>query len=178
MAEKVTLARPYAEAIFESASQDKEIDSWSDILSVLSQISQSEKVIDQVNNPELSHDDKVGVFTSVGKDFLNEKAINLVKLAAENEKLDLFPEIAEMYEDLKAEAKSIIEAEVMSAYAVNATQKKLIIDSLEKRFDKKVTITTSIDKSLIGGIIIRAGDLVIDGSVSSQLKKITQTLLR
>jgi F-type H+-transporting ATPase subunit delta len=178
MAEKVTLARPYAEAIFESASQDNDVDSWSDVLGVLSQISQSKKVIEQVNNPELSDAEKVAMFTAVAKDFLNEKAVNLVKLTAENEKLDLFPEIAQMYEELKAEAKSIVEAEVISAYAVNATQKKLIIESLEKRFNKKVTITTSVDKSLIGGIIIRAGDLVIDGSVASQLKKITQTLLR
>jgi|SaaInl4_200m_RNA_FD_contig_101_89307_length_2212_multi_4_in_0_out_0_2 F-type H+-transporting ATPase subunit delta len=178
MAEKVTLARPYAEAIFESANESKDIDNWSDILNVLSELSQSDKVTEQVSNPEMSLEEKVSVFTSLGKDFLNEKAVNLVKLAAENEKLDLFPEIAQVYEALKAESKSMIDAEVISAYAVNATQKKMIIESLEKRFEKQVTISTSIDKSLIGGIIIRAGDLVIDGSVSSQLKKITQTLMR
>lgn len=178
MAEKTTLARPYAKALFETASDKDEVDSWSDILFVLGQISADKKVMDVVNNPDTSVEDSINLFKQVGKELLDDKSMNLIQLAAENDRLGLFTEIAQEYEILKSDAEGFIEAEVVSAYAVNAEQKKLIIDSLEKRFNKQVTITTSIDKSLLGGIIIRAGDLVIDGSVANQLQKITHTLMR
>jgi F-type H+-transporting ATPase subunit delta len=177
MAEKTTLARPYAKAIFELASQDNEIDSWMEKLQLLSHVSSIDEVRDVIKNPEIKLEDTVAMIMEVCKDMLDEKSINLLHLAGENGKLELFPQIAEEFEKLKAQAQGTMEAEVISAFAVNATQKKLITDSLEKRFNKEVTITTTIDKSLVGGILIRAGDMVIDGSVSNQLKKITHTLM-
>jgi F-type H+-transporting ATPase subunit delta len=177
MAEKITLARPYAKAIFELASKDNAIDSWMEKLDLLSQVSSVDEVLDVVKNPEINLDDTISMFTEICKDMLDDESINLLRLAGENGRLDLFPEIAQEYEKLKAEAQGTLEAEVISAYTVNAAQKKLITESLQKRFNKEVTITTIIDKSLIGGIVIRAGDLVIDGSVSTQIKKITHTLM-
>jgi len=177
MAEKTTLARPYAKAIFELASQGNEIDSWLEKLQLLSQVTSNDDVMDMIINPEVSLDETVSMLSEICKDMLDEKSINLIRLAGENGRLDIFPEIVKEFEVLKAEAQGTLEAEVISAYAVNATQKKLITESLIKRFDKEVTITTSIDKSLVGGIVIRAGDLVIDGSVSNQLQKITHTLM-
>lgn len=178
MAEKITLARPYAKAIFELASKDNAIDSWMEKLDLLSQVSSVDEVLDVIKNPEISLDDTVSMFTAICKDMLDDESVNLLRLAGENGRLDLFPEIAQEYEKLKAQAQGTLEAEVISAYTVNAAQKKLITETLQKRFNKEVTITTIIDKSLIGGIVIRAGDLVIDGSVSTQIKKITHTLMR
>ena len=178
MAEKITLARPYAKAIFELASKDNAIDSWMEKLDLLSQVSSVDEVLDVIKNPEISLDDTVSMFTAICKDMLDDESVNLLRLAGENGRLDLFPEIAQEYEKLKAQAQGTLEAEVISAYTVNAAQKKLITETLLKRFNKEVTITTIIDKSLIGGIVIRAGDLVIDGSVSTQIKKINHTLMR
>jgi len=177
MAEKTTLARPYAKAIFELASKDNTIDSWMEKLDLLSQVSSVDEVLDVVKNPEINLDDTISMFTEICKDMLDDESVNLLRLAGENGRLDLFPEIAQEYEKLKAEAQGTLEAEVISAYTVNAAQKKLITESLQKRFNKEVTITTIIDKSIIGGIVIRAGDLVIDGSVSTQIQKITHTLM-
>jgi F-type H+-transporting ATPase subunit delta len=177
MAEKTTLARPYAKAIFDLACQDNDIDSWMEKLQLLSEVSSIDELQDVIKNPEVKLDDIVSIFKDICKDNLDEKAINLIRLAGENGRLDLFPQIASEFAILKSDAQGTMEAEIISAYAVNATQKKLITDSLIKRFNKDVSITTTIDKSLVGGIVIRAGDLVIDGSVSNQIQKITHTLM-
>ncbi len=178
MAEKTTLAKPYAKAIFEIASQDNTVDSWLEKLELLSQVSSVDTVLEVIKNPEISTDDTINMFTDICKDMLDDKSVNLLRVAGKHSRLDLFPEIAREYAKLKAEVQGTLEAEVISAYMVNATQKKLITENLKKRFNKEITITTVIDKSLIAGIVIRAGDLVIDGSVSSQIKKLTHTLLR
>lgn len=177
MAEKSTLARPYAKALFELANENNELQSWSDKLAILSQVSADEQVADLIANPEVANEDVISLFESVGGDALDEQAKNLLKLAAENDRLDSFPEVAEAFESLRADKEGTIEAEVTSAFAVNATQKKLITEALQKRLGCDVTLTTNVDKDLVGGVIIRAGDLVIDGSVSNQLKKITKTLM-
>ena len=177
MAEKSTLARPYAKAIFELANADNELQSWSDKLSFLSQVSTDEQIADIISNPEVANDEVIELFEKIGSDVLDDNAKNLLKVAAENSRFDLLSEISEAYELLRSEEEGKIEAEVISAFAVNATQNKLITEALEMRLGCEVTLTSSIDKDLVGGIIIRAGDLVIDGSISNQLKKITKTLL-
>jgi len=177
MAEKSTLARPYAKAIFELAHAEKDLQGWSDKLSLLSQVSSDEQIASIIGNPDVSNADVISIIESIGGEALDDKGKNLLKVAAENDRLDLMPEISETYELLRAEEEGKIEAEVISAFAVNATQKKLIAEALQKRLGCDVSLTTSIDKDLVGGIIIRAGDLVIDGSVANQLKKITKTLM-
>ncbi|MFK5985153.1 MAG: F0F1 ATP synthase subunit delta [Pseudomonadota bacterium] len=177
MAEKTTLARPYAEAIFELATADGNLDSWTEKLQLISEVTSLDEVIAIVKNPEIKLDDCIAIISELCSDKLDEQSINLLRLAGENGKLELFPEVTQEFENLKAQAQGTMEAEVISAFAVNAAQKKLITESLEKRFNKQVSITTKVDKSLIGGIVIRAGDLVIDGSISNQLQKITHTLM-
>jgi len=177
MAEKSTLARPYAKAIFELANADKDLQAWSDKLSFLSQVSADEQIASIIGNPEVSNADVIAIIESIAEESLDEKGKSLLKVAAENDRLDLLPEISEAYELLRSQEEGRIEAEVISAFAVNATQKKLITEALEKRLGCQVSLTTSTDKELVGGIIIRAGDLVIDGSVANQLKKITKTLM-
>lgn len=177
MAEKSTLARPYAKAIFELAHADNALQAWSDKLSFLSQVSANEQIASIIGNPGVSNDDVISIIESIAGEALDDKGKNLLKVAAENDRLDLLSEISGAFEELRAEEEGKVEAEVISAFAVNAAQKKLITEALQKRLGCEVTLTTSIDKELVGGIIIRAGDLVIDGSVSNQLKKITKTLM-
>lgn len=177
MAEISTLARPYAQAIFNLANANNTLKAWSDTLALLSEVATNDAMIEIINNPDVSSEQAVSLFTDICKDNLDEQGTNLVKLAAENDRLEIFPYIAQSFEAMRAEEEGSIEAQVTSAYAVNATQKKSIAASLKKKLGREVTIKTITDKSLLGGVIIRAGDIVIDGSVKTQLEKITHSLL-
>lgn len=177
MAEISTLARPYAQAIFNLALADNTLKTWSETLALLSEVAADEAMIEIINNPDVSSEQTVSLFIDICKDKLDEQGINFLKLAAENDRLLVIPHIAQSFEVLRAEQEGSIEAQVTSAYAVNATQKKSIAAALKKKLGREVTITTKTDKSLLGGVIIRAGDMVFDGSVKTQLEKITHSLL-
>jgi len=177
MAEASTLARPYAQAVFNLASADDSLNQWLETFTLLKAIAADHSVKDLINNPEIQREKLVSLFVDIAKDDLDDKAVNFLKAAAENGRLALIPQIADSFEMMLAEHEGSIEAHVISAYAVNATQKKSIAAALKKRLGREVTIITETDKSLLGGIIIRAGDIVIDGSVKTQLEKITHSLL-
>ena len=177
MAEISTLARPYAQAIFNLAHANNTLKAWSDTLALLAEVAANEDMIEIFNNPDISSEQTVSLIVDICKDNLDEQGINFVKLAAENDRLEVIPHIAQSFEAMCAEQGGSIEAQVISAYAVNATQKKSITEALKKKLGREVTITTKTDKSLLGGVIIRAGDIVIDGSVKTQLEKITHSLL-
>ena len=177
MAEVSTLARPYAQAIFNLAKADDILKAWSETLAVLKEITADDSMIGLINNPDVSDEQCIALIIDICSGELNEQEQNFLKMAAENGRLEVIPTIADSFEALRAEEEGSIEAHVISAYAVNATQKKSIAAALKKRFGREITITTQIDKSLLGGIIIRAGDIVIDGSAKSQLEKITLSLL-
>ena len=177
MAETSTLARPYAQAIFNLAYANNTLKTWSDTLALLAEVAADEAMIEIINNPDISSEQTVSLIVDICKDNLDEQGINFVRLAAENDRLEVIPHIAQSFAAMCAEEGGSIEAQVISAYAVNATQKKSITEALKKKLGREVTIKTETDKSLIGGVIIRAGDIVIDGSVKTQLEKITHSLL-
>lgn len=177
MAEISTLARPYAQAIFNLANANNTLKSWSETLTLLAEVAANADMIEIISNPDISSEQVVTLFTDICQAQLDEQGINFVKLAAENNRLEIIPEIARSFEAMRAEEEGSIEAQVISAYAVNATQKKSIATALKEKLGREVTITTTTDRSLLGGVIIRAGDMVIDGSVRTQLEKITHSLL-
>ena len=177
MAEISTLARPYAQAIFNLANASNTLKAWSETLALLAEVAANTDMIEIINNPDISIEQRVTLFTDICKDQLDEQGINFIKLTAENNRLEIMPAIAQSFEAMRAEEEGSIEAQVISAYAVNATQKKSIAAALKEKLGREVTITTKTDKSLLGGVIIRAGDMVIDGSVKTQLEKITHSLL-
>ena len=180
MAETSTLARPYARAIFNLALTDNSLAAWSDTLALLKEVTANKSMVELFNNPDVSGERLISLIRDICKDEqveLDEQGQNFLKITAENGRLELIPDIAESFESMRAEQEGSIEAQVISAYAVNATQKKSIAAALTKKLGREVTITTQTDKTLLGGVIIRAGDMVIDGSVKSQLEKITHSLL-
>lgn len=180
MAEASTLARPYAQAIFELAHANNTLDLWSKGLSFLNQVSADASIIELINSPDITNERVVSLLVELCQDGqveLDEQMQNFLKVAAENGRLEIIPYIAEQFEALRSEKEGSINAHVISTYAVNATQKKIIAIALKQKLGREVTITTQIDKSLLAGVIIRAGDMVIDGSVKSQLEKITHSLL-
>ncbi len=178
MSELITASRPYARAIFELAEANKDEQKWSQQLSFMAAVAADASMIEALDNPGLSKQQTAELFIQVCDSHLDAQGINLTKLLAENDRLALLPEIATLYEALRSEAKGSINAEVISAFEVSDEQQKAIIKSLKKRLGCDIKLTTRIDTSLMGGAIIRAGDLVIDGSLRGRLTKITGTLSR
>ena len=129
-------------------------------------------------NPNVDQAQVAKLFLDICSDKLNDPAQNLIRLLVENDRMDVLTEIAGLYEVYRADAERTVEAHVVSAFPVDATQQKQIIDTLKKRLGREVTLSCETDKNLLGGAIISAGDLVIDGSVTGQLAKLQVALAR
>ena len=178
MAEKTTIARPYAQAVFELAQSRKEMPRWSDMLQLMALVAADERMSGLVGDPRIGKDELAELFLSICGDKLTKEAQNLVRVLVENDRLDVLTEIAGLYETYRAEAERTVEAEVISAFPVDEAQKQQIAAMLKKRLKREVVLSCETDKSLLGGAIIRAGDLVIDGSVIGQLAKLQVALAR
>jgi len=176
MSELTTTARPYARALFELASESKTLADWSTSLAFMSAVSANDGVRAVLDNPKLTRQGAADVFIQLCDERLDDKAVNLVKQLAENSRLRILPEIASLYEALKDEAEGAIEAYVTSAKKLTKKEQTAIAKALKKRLGRDVKITTKVDTSILGGAIIRAGDLVIDGSIQGRLRSMTQVL--
>ncbi len=181
MSDFETVARPYSKALFELASEQKNLQLWSDVLQLAASVASDESMQSLVASPSMLAADVAEIFTSVltsvkdGPE-INQEVKNLVALLAENDRLLALPEIAIGYETFKQEAEGTIEVVVTSARKLSVPQEKKIADNMKQRLGKEVTITSEIDQSLVAGAIIKAGDLVIDGSARGQLDKLTSQL--
>lgn len=176
MAELTTVARPYAQAIFKLAVQQKALKSWSETLQLMQAIAADDTMRVAIDNPSLTITQTAELFIHVCGDHIDEQAQNVVRLLAENNRLQLLPEIAVLYEALKADAENSIEATVISAHAVSDEQRDKIMAALKTRFGRDVKVHCEIDESLLGGVIIRAGDTVIDGSLRGKLAKFAHAI--
>lgn len=176
--ERSTLARPYAEAVFRLARDRKALAAWSDMLGLAAAVARDPQMNRLIDNPRVPRERFVAFFLDVCGKKVDKDGANFIRLLTENRRVQLLPEIAALYEELRAGAESRIEAEVVSAVAVGADQLKTIAAALKKRLGRDVNLATRIDPSLIGGIVIRAGDLVIDGSVRGKLKLLATHLTK
>ena len=171
-----TIARPYAEAVFAHARESGQIDAWSDALSVLSSIAGAPEMAEQIGNPNVPRKRLSDAILAIAGGDLSDEAKNLTRLLAENNRLSTLPEIAELFEGLKIENQGLREVHVLSAFDLNEAQLKGLATALKKRLGAEVELTVETDPSLIGGVEIRAGDLVIDGSVRAKLRKLSTEL--
>jgi len=176
MSDNTTAARPYARAVFETAQGDSSQAKWSELLVFLTGVVNNPEMIDALESPHMGAAAKGELLMDICGDSLTEANRNFIKLLAENGRLKLLPEIAETYEQLRAEAESKVEATVTSAYPLSDAQQQAITAALKKRLGCDVTLVADTDASLIGGVVIRAGDLVIDGSAHAKLAALAQTL--
>ena len=176
MAELTTLARPYAKAVFAEASEKNALDAWSDDLSVLAAFAVDADMAKLIKHPALTSTQQADALIDVCGDKLNEAAKNLVAVLAENKRLALLPEIAELYEELKAQLQNTVDVVVTSAFALSDAQADKLATALKARLQCDVRLTSEVDESLVGGAIIRAGDLVIDGSVTGKLSKLAEAM--
>ena len=170
MQEKTTIARPYAQAVFETASEEGKLSEWSEMLGLLDAVVSDVQMKAVLSNPKLDAAALSDFVLDVCGESLNEKGSNLVKVLADARRLAIIPEINKLFEQFRAEAVGVIEVSVTSAYELGAEQQATIAEAMAKRLGRRVEITSDIDDSLIGGVVIRAGDSVIDASVKGRLK--------
>jgi len=176
MAEPSTVARPYAEAAFRLADEANALAKWSEMLGALAQVGQDQRVQRAVADPDLSDRQVAGVFISILSGKLNGEAENLLRVLAENKRVGLLPEIRTQFEALKNEREGVAEAEVHTAFELNAAQLADLVQRLEKKTGRKVRAQVRIDKDLIGGVKVVLGDKVIDGSARAQLAALEAAL--
>ncbi|MCB5185728.1 F0F1 ATP synthase subunit delta [Methylobacillus gramineus] len=176
MAEAITIARPYAVAVYRLAKEKNALADWSHMLNLLATIAADEQMRAFIDNPKVVAADLERVFLSVSGDKLNETGNNLVKLLVEYGRLSILPEIAAAFEDLKAQEEGVLEAEITAATQPSDAEVAAVVKRLETKFGKKVEASVKVDPEIIGGIKIVVGDTVIDASVRGQLQEMAYTL--
>ena len=176
MAEAATIARPYAKAAFMSARDSKALADWSTALHTGAGLVADARVADVLTNPKLSDDQIVSMFAGLGGDGIDAHWQNFVRLLAEYKRLEVLPQISDQYEILRAQFESEVDVQVTSAVPMTAEQQSKLAASLKTRFKRDVRMTTAVDASLMGGAVIRAGDLVIDGSIKGRLERMASEL--
>ncbi len=173
MSELTTAARPYARAVFEMADKLGKLGEWSDLLGFMGGMASNDQVVDLLASPKMAKQSGADAFIQLADGKLNDEAKNLVSMLAENNRLSLLPEMSVIYEVLKDEAEGSVEAIVSAAKKLTQAEEQSIADALGKRLGRKVKLKVSVDEALLGGAIIQAGDLVIDGSLRGRLAKMT-----
>ncbi len=168
MAESITIARPYAEAIFRIADDGARLPAWSDTLRVFASVAGNPDVRAQIGNPKLTGEQLTKLFLSLckGSDAEGE---NLIKLLVENRRLAVLPEISELFEELKNQREGVLEAQIYSAFPIDAKRQAKLVADLEARFKRRISAQVAVDPELIGGVKVAIGDQVIDASVRGKL---------
>jgi F-type H+-transporting ATPase subunit delta len=175
MAEAATIARPYAKAAFMWARDAKALPAWSEALHAGVALVTDSSIADLITNPQMSPDQVVSLFAGLGGG-ADEHWQNFVRLLAKNKRLEVLPDIAAQYELLRARYENEVDVQVTSAVALSDGQKTKLATALKTRFKRDVRMTTAIDPALLGGAVIRAGDLVIDGSINGRLQRMASDL--
>jgi F-type H+-transporting ATPase subunit delta len=172
MLEKATIARPYANAAFDQAIEEGKLGEWSVMLNTLSVIITDSNMRAVINNPKLSADDLLQFIADIIGDKLSQSGKNFIKILIDAERIGLADNIFNIFEQKRAAAEGISEVDVISAYPMDDSQVSTISESISKRLGKKIDVKTEEDKDLIGGVVIRMGDSVIDASIRGRLKEL------
>lgn len=176
MAELTTLARPYAEAVARLARAGNAWSVWSDMLALLSRVAQDENIIALAAHPDVTQAQLLDVLLAVCEKQLTAEGVNFLRLLVENKRLAALPEIARLFEEMKAAEEGVLEARIISAYPLSDAQLAALVARLEERFGHKVTATQEVDPELIGGVVIHVGDEVLDASVRGKLAELAAAL--
>jgi F-type H+-transporting ATPase subunit delta len=172
MAEKATIARPYAKAAFQLAREHNAFERWSQVLSRAAAGVQDERVARLLLSPRVTAADLAGLLGDVCGDALDDRSRNFISTLAHNRRLARLPEIAAMFEVLRAEVENIADVQVTSAVQLDEAQRQRLAAALKKRLQRDVRLHCQVDASLIGGAIVRSGDFVIDGSLKARLDRL------
>ncbi len=176
MAELSTLARPYAKAAFEYAAEAGELSQWAEMLATLAAVTREPVVRQLLESPNYTSDMQVKLLLDLTEGQLNRGVTNLVTALGQNRRLPLLPVIREQFDVMKANREKSIDVEVKTASPIDQLQQENLAEALSKRLDRSVKISVTLDKTLLGGALIRAGDTIIDGSIRGRLVKLAEAL--
>lgn len=176
MAEAITVARPYAVAAWRHAEANGKVDLWSEMLALMADVVRNETMAKIVGDPRVDADQLSRLMLDICGGRLNKEAESLVHILVENGKLGLMPEIALVFATLKSEAGGAVDATLLAAFPVNAKFEQDIAAAMQRRLNREVNFTTEEDKSLLGGVVIRVGDMVIDASIKGQIEALANEL--
>jgi F-type H+-transporting ATPase subunit delta len=176
VADRATIARPYARAAFAHANGARQLAAWSKLLGASAIGAKDPRVARLIGNPHVTGDELVALLGGLSGDAAGDGGKNFLRALAENGRLTLLPEIAEQYEQLRADVENVVDVEVVAAREIAAPQQKRLEAALAKRLGRAVRMHTRIDETLIGGAVVRAGDLVIDGSLKGRLERLGSAL--
>ncbi|WP_111498383.1 MULTISPECIES: F0F1 ATP synthase subunit delta [Marinobacter] len=176
MAELTTLARPYAKAAFQAAQDQNQLAEWAESLAFAAQVASDSDVRQLLGNPNVPEASKAEFLIDLYDGSVSEQFRNFVSLLSEKRRLALLPEIAELYDTYRAEIDRTVDVEVSAPYEMTDEQKQTLSQALSKKLDRKVSLSSKVEPALIGGVLIRAGDMVIDASVRGKIAQLTDAL--
>jgi F-type H+-transporting ATPase subunit delta len=176
MAEAITIARPYAQAAFDEANRTGKLKSWSEMLQTVADASADANVHEVITSPRVTHKQVEGLMLALGGSGLDATQGNFLRVLAENQRLTILPEIAALFEIMRADAEKNVDVVVTSAFDLNDAQKQKIAAAMKARTGRDVRLHCEVDKQLLGGVVIRAGDKVIDGSARTRLSELATAL--
>ena len=176
MAEAVTIARPYAVAVFRLAKEKKTLAKWSEMLALIAAVAANEQMRMLIEDPNQTSALVERTLLTVCAKKLDASAENLVRLLVENDRLAVMPEIISIFEMLRADDEGRLNAEIIAATKLNDSQVQKLVSQLQTRLDKKIEAQVSVEPEIIGGIKIIVGDMVIDASVRGRLQELANTL--
>lgn len=175
MSELTTVARPYAKAAFDFAVEQGAIENWLEMLVFAAEVAKNDSMQEFINGAA-SPDKMSDLFIQVCGEQLNEQGQNLIKVMAENGRLPALPGVVDMFAELKAEHDKEVTVDVISASSLDDAQRDKLSAALENRLARKVKLNCSVDSSVVGGMVIKAGDTVIDGTIRGKLNRLADTL--
>ena len=176
MAELSTLARPYAKAAFDFARDKGALAQWSEQLAVCAAVAADAGMESVLGNPSLTDEQQAQTLNEVCGDATGAEVKNFVVVLADNKRLPLLPEITTQFDLLKANLEKSVDVEVVSAFDLDDATAEKLAGVLRQKLEREVKVSTSTDADLLGGVLIRAGDLVIDGSVRGRLNKLAEAM--
>lgn len=172
MAERATVARPYAKAAFAWAREQGKLDTWSNWLGTARAVVESDEYAAYERSPGVTTRQLAALVAGVGGDALDAHARGFIDLLAENDRVGYLPEIAARFEELKAEDQNVADVEVVSAVGLSDAQRERLAGALRTRLRRDVRLHCAVDPSLIGGAVVRSGDMLIDGSLAHRLERL------
>ena len=176
MADRLTVARPYARAAFAEAQASGALGPWSGALARAALAVSDARVRALFGSPRVTDVQLADLVADVAGSELTAGGRNFIRLLAESKRLPFLPEISQLFDQLKAEAERVVDVSITSAAPMNGDEADKLVAALERRFNRKVRMQTDVDPSLIGGAVVRAGDLTIDGSVKARLTRLAHDL--
>ena len=176
MAELSTIARPYAKAAFEYAREHSSLTEWSEQLAIVAAVAGDESMEAVLGNPGMTAVQQAQTLNDVCGEAIGLQVRNFIVILSSNKRISLLPEICTLFEQHKANQEKSVDVEVVSAFEVAEETKNKLAEALGKKLEREVRVSSSIDEDLLGGVLIRAGDLVIDGSVRGRLNKLSEAI--